>query len=181
MHAAVLTIHLLLALALILVVLLQRSEGGGLGIGGGGGIMTSRGAATALSKVTWVIGIAFVVTSLALTVMAARDAGTGSVVDTVLPPTPTAPTARRRRPRPGSAATCCRSCRPRPRPKPPRRPLPPRPPPPTARPRRRRCSDARGNFWLPAPGLSTTYCRRRLAAAHTFAYRLSPVKPSGIR
>ena len=29
MHAAVLTIHLLLALALILVVLLQRSEGGG--------------------------------------------------------------------------------------------------------------------------------------------------------
>jgi len=87
MHAAVLTIHLLLALALILVVLLQRSEGGGLGIGGGGGIMTSRGAATALSKVTWIIGIAFVVTSLALTVMAARDAGTGSVVDTVLPPT----------------------------------------------------------------------------------------------
>jgi preprotein translocase subunit SecG len=87
MHAAVLTIHLLLALALILVVLLQRSEGGGLGIGGGGGIMTSRGAATALSKVTWMIGIAFVATSLTLTVMAARDAGTGSVVDTVLPPT----------------------------------------------------------------------------------------------
>ena len=85
MHAAVLAIHLLLALALILVVLLQRSEGGGLGIGGGGGIMTSRGAATALSKVTWMIGIAFVVTSLALTVMAARDAGTGSVVDTILP------------------------------------------------------------------------------------------------
>ena len=52
MQAVVLTIHLLLALALILVVLLQRSEGGGLGIGGGG-VMTSRGAATALSKVTW--------------------------------------------------------------------------------------------------------------------------------
>jgi preprotein translocase subunit SecG len=91
MHAAVLTIHLLLALALILVVLLQRSEGGGLGIGGGGGIMTSRGAATALSKVTWLIGIAFVATSLTLTVMAARDAGTGSVVDTVLPPSGDAP------------------------------------------------------------------------------------------
>jgi preprotein translocase subunit SecG len=85
MEAVVLTIHLLLALALILVVLLQRSEGGGLGIGGGGGIMTSRGAATALSKLTWVIGIAFVTTSLMLTVMAAREAGTGSVVDTVLP------------------------------------------------------------------------------------------------
>ena len=72
MQAVVLTIHLLLALALILVVLLQRSEGGGLGIGGGG-VMTSRGAATALSKVTWAVGIAFVVTSLALTVLAARD------------------------------------------------------------------------------------------------------------
>lgn len=85
MHSAVLTIHLLLALALIVVVLLQRSEGGGLGMGGGGGIMTSRGAATALSKVTWAIGLAFVVTSLVLTIMAARDAGTGSVVDTVMP------------------------------------------------------------------------------------------------
>jgi preprotein translocase subunit SecG len=84
MQAVVLTIHLLLALALILVVLLQRSEGGGLGMGGGGGgIMTSRGAATALSKVTWAIGIAFVVTSLTLTVLAARDAGLGSVIDQI--------------------------------------------------------------------------------------------------
>ena len=83
MQAVVLTIHLLLALALILVVLLQRSEGGGLGMGGGGGIMTSRGAATALSKVTWAIGIAFVVTSLALTVLAAHGTRSGSVVDRI--------------------------------------------------------------------------------------------------
>jgi preprotein translocase subunit SecG len=81
MQAVVLTIHLLLALALILVVLLQRSEGGGLGMGGGGSLMTSRGAATALSKVTWALGSAFVVTSLALTIIAARDSGAGSVVD----------------------------------------------------------------------------------------------------
>jgi preprotein translocase subunit SecG len=101
MHAAVLTIHLLLALALILVVLLQRSEGGGLGIGGGGGIMTSRGAATALSKVTWLVGIAFVATSLTLTVMAAREAGTGSVVDTVLPPATSGATAPAPAPAPG--------------------------------------------------------------------------------
>ena len=44
-------------------------------------MMTGRGAATALSKVTWVLGIAFVVTSLALTVIAARDSGSGSVID----------------------------------------------------------------------------------------------------
>ena len=91
MHAAVLTIHLLLALALILVVLLQRSEGGGLGIGGGGGIMTSRGAATALSKVTWALGIAFVVTSLTLTILAAHGSRSGSVLDTLGVGTP-APT-----------------------------------------------------------------------------------------
>jgi preprotein translocase subunit SecG len=81
MQAVILTIHLLLALALILVVLLQRSEGGGLGIGGGGGVMSSRGAATALSKVTWAIGIAFVATSLTLTIIAARETSGGSVID----------------------------------------------------------------------------------------------------
>ena len=85
MATVVLTIHLLLALALIIVVLLQRSEGGGLGVGGGGGVMTGRGAATALAKVTWVLGIAFVITSLVLTVLAARDSGRGSVIDSILP------------------------------------------------------------------------------------------------
>ena len=83
MQNIVLTIHLILAVALIIVVLLQRSEGGGLGIGGGGGggIMTGRGAATALSKLTWILGAAFVVTSLTLTVLAARGAGQQSVLD----------------------------------------------------------------------------------------------------
>lgn len=82
MEAVILIVHLLLALALILVVLMQRSEGGGLGIGGGG-VMTSRGAATALSKVTWALGIAFVVTSLALTVIAAHGSRSNSVIDAV--------------------------------------------------------------------------------------------------
>jgi preprotein translocase subunit SecG len=95
MQAVVLTIHLLLALTLIVVVLLQRSEGGGLGIGGGG-VMTSRGAATALSKVTWAVGIGFLITSLMLTALAARDSTTGSVIDGGLvespaPATPAAP------------------------------------------------------------------------------------------
>ncbi|HMQ93676.1 MAG TPA: preprotein translocase subunit SecG [Amaricoccus sp.] len=82
MANVVLTIHLLLALSLIVVVLLQRSEGGGLGIGGGGGgVMTGRGAATALSKLTWALGVAFVATSLALTIIAARDSARDSVID----------------------------------------------------------------------------------------------------
>ncbi|HVL19800.1 MAG TPA: preprotein translocase subunit SecG, partial [Amaricoccus sp.] len=80
MQAVVLSIHLILALALIVVVLLQRSEGGALGMGGGG-VMTSRGAATALSKLTWMLGAAFVVTSLALTIIAARDSRSDSVIE----------------------------------------------------------------------------------------------------
>lgn len=84
MATVILTVHLLLALGLIIVVLLQRSEGGGLGIGGGGGgVMSGRGAASALSKVTWALGIAFVCTSLALTVIAARNSATDSVLDRI--------------------------------------------------------------------------------------------------
>ena len=85
MENIVLTIHLLLALGLIGVVLLQRSEGGGLGIGGGGGggAMSGRAAATALSKVTWVFAIGFLVTSLTLTVIAANNSGGSSVLDGV--------------------------------------------------------------------------------------------------
>lgn len=85
MENVVLVVHLLLALGLIGVVLLQRSEGGGLGLGGGGGggggLVSSRGAATALGKITWGLAIAFICTSLALTIFAAQGAGDASVLD----------------------------------------------------------------------------------------------------
>ena len=84
MENVVLVIHLILALALIGVVLLQRSEGGGLGLGGGGGgggLVSSRGAAPALGKVTWALAIAFICTSLALTIFAAQNAADSSVLD----------------------------------------------------------------------------------------------------
>jgi preprotein translocase subunit SecG len=83
MENVVLIIHLLLALGLIGAVLLQRSEGGGLGIGGGGGAMTGRGSVTALGKVTWGLAVAFICTSLALTVIARQNAAASSVVDGV--------------------------------------------------------------------------------------------------
>jgi preprotein translocase subunit SecG len=94
MQNVVLVVHLILALCLIGVVLLQRSEGGGLGIGGGGsGVMTGRGAATALGKLTWLFAIAFIITSITLTIFAARDAATGSVIDQIggTPPASSAP------------------------------------------------------------------------------------------
>lgn len=81
MENVILTIHLLLALALIGVVLLQKSEGGGLGIGGGGGSMANRSSLTGLAKLTWVFAVLFICTSLTLTVIAARNSASTSVVD----------------------------------------------------------------------------------------------------
>ncbi|WP_137110550.1 preprotein translocase subunit SecG [Rhodobacter sp. SY28-1] len=82
MENVILIIHLILALLLIGVVLMQRSEGGGLGIGGGGGTMSARGAATAMTKLTWIFAAAFIVTSITLTILATRGGEGGSVVDT---------------------------------------------------------------------------------------------------
>ncbi len=82
MQNVVLIIHLILALGLIAVVLMQRSEGGGLGMGGGGGgAMTGRAAATALGKLTWILAIAFICTSITLTIFAAENASGSSVID----------------------------------------------------------------------------------------------------
>lgn len=95
MENIILTIHLILALLLIGVVLLQRSEGGGLGMGGGGGggAVSSRAAAGALVKVTWGLAIGFIITSITLTILAASDAGSNSVIDQIggTVPTETAP------------------------------------------------------------------------------------------
>lgn len=86
MENVVLIVHLILALCLIGVVLLQRSEGGGLGLGGGGGgggLVSSRSAATALGKVTWLFAVAFIITSLTLTIIAAQKSSTSSVLDQI--------------------------------------------------------------------------------------------------
>lgn len=87
MQNVVLTIHLILALLLTGVVLLQRSEGGGLGMGsgggGGGGVMTGRQAANVLTRMTWIFGIALFCTSIALTVIAARETANSSIMDQI--------------------------------------------------------------------------------------------------
>lgn len=81
MENVILIVHLILAIFLIAVVLLQRSEGGALGIGGGGGgLVSARGAATALSKVTWMLAAGFICTSIALTILAGGG-GPRSVFD----------------------------------------------------------------------------------------------------
>jgi preprotein translocase subunit SecG len=83
MENVILVVHLILAICLIGVVLLQRSEGGGLGMGGGGGVMTGRQAATALGKLTWAFAIAFLATSITLTIIAAQNSAGESVLDRI--------------------------------------------------------------------------------------------------
>ena len=89
MENVILVVHLILALSLIGIVLLQRSEGGGMGLGGGGGgAATGRSAATGMTKVTWALAVGFLITSIALTIVAAQGASGTSVLDDegLLPP-----------------------------------------------------------------------------------------------
>ncbi len=90
MQAVILVIHLLLAVALVSVILLQRSEGGGLGLGGGtmGGLMTGRGTANLLTRTTAILATAFIVTSLLLAVLAARDRGAERLLEAPVPAEP---------------------------------------------------------------------------------------------
>ncbi len=92
MTTVILVIHLLLAIALVCTVLLQRSEGGGLGMGGGGmgGFMTGRATANLLSRTTAILAACFMVTSLALALIANQGRDTRSPLDR-LSTSPTAP------------------------------------------------------------------------------------------
>jgi len=124
MALVVLLIHLVVCVALIGLVLLQRSEGGALGIGGGGGggsLMSGRGAADALARMTSVAGAIFLCTSLGLTFLSGASASNsgGSVFDALPqnsspatpapPPTATPPDTDRPDPTEGSAPQAAQS------------------------------------------------------------------------
>ncbi|MBS0384261.1 MAG: preprotein translocase subunit SecG [Proteobacteria bacterium] len=87
MQLIVLSIHLVVCIALIGLVLLQRSEGGALGMGGGGSgaLMSGRGAADALAKMTQVAGFFFLLTSLSLTVLSGAASTEGRSVFDIVP------------------------------------------------------------------------------------------------
>ncbi|HEY1244865.1 MAG TPA: preprotein translocase subunit SecG [Hyphomicrobiaceae bacterium] len=90
MSTVLLIVHIMIAFALIGVVLLQRSEGGALGIGGGaGGVVTGRGVASFLARVTAGLAAAFFMTSLLLSILASRTEAPRSILDV-----PGAPPAR---------------------------------------------------------------------------------------
>ncbi|MEO9971194.1 MAG: preprotein translocase subunit SecG [Hyphomonadaceae bacterium] len=83
MQNVLLVIHIIACIVMTAVIMLQKSEGGALGIGGGGGggLMTGRGAAGALVRVTMVVGAVFFITSLGLTTLANRGLDTRSDVE----------------------------------------------------------------------------------------------------
>lgn len=93
MQTVLIVLHLMIVIALVATVLLQRSEGGALGVGGGGGFMTGRGQANALTRATAILGTAFFVTSLALTLLAHYNRAPKSIIDGVPASTSTAPGA----------------------------------------------------------------------------------------
>jgi preprotein translocase subunit SecG len=88
MTATLLVIHVLLAVALIGVILVQRSssDGGGL-MGGGsaslGGLMTVRGTANLLTRITSALATGFICTSLILTILAGAKHAPRSIADQI--------------------------------------------------------------------------------------------------
>ncbi|MFN7995579.1 MAG: preprotein translocase subunit SecG [Bryobacteraceae bacterium] len=84
MYILLTIVHVLVCVFLIIVVLLQSGKAADLaGAFGGMGSQTAfgpRGSATLLSKATTVSAIVFMITSLALSVLATRGSGSGSTV-----------------------------------------------------------------------------------------------------
>lgn len=95
MSLAVLIIHVVACLALILVVLLQAGKGASMGAAFGGSSQTvfgSAGATPFLAKLTTIVAVLFMLTSLGLAIFANRG-GMPSVMQETSPPAQTAPAA----------------------------------------------------------------------------------------
>ena len=82
-----LVLHIFIAVILVGAVLLQRSEGGALGIGGGtmGGLMSARGAASGITRLTGVLATCFIITSLTLAILAGNTRTGTSITDVPKP------------------------------------------------------------------------------------------------
>jgi preprotein translocase subunit SecG len=118
MQAVLIIVHLLVAMALIFVVLLQRSEGGALGMGGGGsglgGLFSPRGAASTLTRTTAILGLAFFITSMSLTLLSLGSRRPVSILNQAAPGTaaPVNPNAPPTLPSRGPAAPTLPSANP---------------------------------------------------------------------
>jgi preprotein translocase subunit SecG len=89
-------VQAIIAASLVGVILMQRSEGGGLGMGGSpSGLMSARGAADFLTRMTTILATLFILLSISLAFVAAQKGGTdeidNSLQRTEVPATQTAP------------------------------------------------------------------------------------------
>ena len=83
MYTVVVTIHIIVCVILVLTVLLQQGKGAEVGavFGSSEAMFGSAGPASALNKVTTVVAIVFMITSLALTYLAAHKKGDSVMED----------------------------------------------------------------------------------------------------
>ena len=108
MHTIVVIIHVIVSLALVSIVLLQHGKGAGIGAAFGGSSQTvfgSTGAAPFLAKLTAIVAILFMCTSLGLTFMGRQQAPSvmqGAGKPAATQPAPATPAAGR--PGPTSSA-----------------------------------------------------------------------------
>jgi preprotein translocase subunit SecG len=92
LHTFLMIIHFFCAAAIVALVLLQRGKGAeagaGFGAGASGTVFGARGASTALSRATAILGAIFMVTSLSLAYVGARksSAPASSLLDQLATP-----------------------------------------------------------------------------------------------
>ncbi len=89
-----LVVQIIVTLLLVGTILMQQSEGGGLGMGGSPtGLMSARGAADFLTRMTTILAALFVMLSIASAVVASRAGGPGPIDTSLkrLQPKPEAP------------------------------------------------------------------------------------------
>jgi preprotein translocase subunit SecG len=85
-------VQAIIAAALVGVILMQRSEGGGLGGGSPAGLMSARGAADFLTRTTAILAAGFILLSITLAFVAARQGGPTQINETLEKTTPAAKT-----------------------------------------------------------------------------------------
>ena len=110
MHTIVVIIHVIVSLALVSIVLLQHGKGAGIGAAFGGSSQTvfgSTGAAPFLAKLTAIVAILFMCTSLGLTFLGRQQAPSvmqGAEKPAATQPAPATPAAPVQPAPPGPAA-----------------------------------------------------------------------------
>ncbi|HOP48787.1 MAG TPA: preprotein translocase subunit SecG [Desulfobacteraceae bacterium] len=85
MKLLIIALHIAICIALILIVLLQKGKGAGMGAAFGGSSQTvfgSSGATSFMHKVTTIIAIVFMLTSLGLSIFFGKG-GSSSIMDEV--------------------------------------------------------------------------------------------------